>query len=158
LPVGHILSGADQQTKRVVQAREDRFRGQQLHARRGKFDGQRQPTEALHDPRHRIGILVIDREVRYRGARASGEELGRLTRGDRRGGDNRLRFRYWKRWDRVFLLARHAQRCAARHDDPQLGRCCQEFRNESSRRQNLLEVVQYQQHFAVGDVAAQVLE
>ena len=105
-----VPAAAHQQDQRVVQARQDFRRRQQLHPRGRQLDGQRKPVQAIYDSRDRPGVLVVDGEAGHRGGGAFGEKPHRLARGDRRCGPSRLALRQRQRRDGEFLFPGHVQR------------------------------------------------
>ena len=105
-----VPAAAHQQDQRVVQARQDFRRRQQLHPRGRQLDGQRQPVQAIYDSRDRPGVLVVDGEAGHRGGGAFGEKPHRLARGDRRCGPSRPALRQRQRRDGEFLFPGHVQR------------------------------------------------
>jgi hypothetical protein len=69
----HVTCPAGQEAQALREARQDRLRLEQLHARRGQLDGQRQAVEPTADLRDRRRILVRGREVRSDGLGADDE-------------------------------------------------------------------------------------
>jgi hypothetical protein len=141
----------------MLQPLQDRLRRQQADPRRGQLDRQRQAIQPAHDLRDRGGVLLVNGETRQHGRRPLREQPHRFTRSDRRGRDGRLLGEGEGR-DRALLLARHAKRRAAAHQDAEIAGAAQQFRYHRRGRQHVLEVVQDDQEPAVPQVMSQMLD
>ena len=139
LPFGQVARPAGQQVDRVLQPLEDPGRREDLHARRGELDRERQALETRGDRADRIGLVSGGLEV-------GSNEAGPVD-------EQRLGLQAAERRHRVLLLAGDPERLARRGQDPDPGRRADEGGDRpGGRRQELLQVVEDEQQAAAGEV------
>ena len=160
LALGQVARGRGQQLQAMLQALQDRVRGEDLDACGRQLDRERQALERGADPGDGGRVLVRDAEVRPDGERPRDEEPDRLVlaeRGRVPGPDLRRQPRRLERGEvarvrggreprhRVLLLAGDVQGAPARRHDREAGAGAQELRHERGRRDHVLEVVEDEQ-------------
>ena len=139
LPGDRAALGADQQPEPVVQPAVQLGQAERLGTGRGKFDRQRQPVKARHQPGHHGTRLVVQGEVRVELSGPVNEQRHRL------------------RGHRVARAAPFGQRqrLSAGSQDPDVVGGQQHRRAELRRRlQHVLAVVEDQQQLLAGQVRA----
>ena len=126
-----------------MQAVDDLGQRQRAHPRRRQLDRQRHPVQAPTDLGHGGGVVVGDGEVGPGQSGAVGEQLDGVV-GQRQRGHLPHRF------------ARHAERLAARGEHGQPRRGTEQGDDQlRARLEQVLAVVQHQQHLAVTKVPQQ---
>ena len=153
LPVGEIARARLQQAEAALQPRQDRRGRQQLDARRGQLDRQRQPVQAGADLGDRRGVVVGDLESRLDRERPLDEQPDRLVLRHTLGG--RARIGEHQRRHRHLLLARDAKRAARRRDHLQARAGADQIGDQRRGGQHLLEVVHHQQRLPIAQVLHQ---
>ncbi len=161
LPLGQVTRSSGQQGQVVLQPGEDLVGCQELDPRGGELDRERHPVEPRGDPGDGRGVGIRDAEARPDRGRARDEETHGLERVERlevelaqlagqvqsfrlgqSGGVRRCR----EARDRVLLLPGDAQRGTARRDDRHVLAATQHLTDDGSRTDDLLEVVEQEEH------------
>jgi len=175
-------AAAGEQREPVIEAFGELRRGQRARPDRGQLDGQRHAVERPADPRHRVGVGLINGEAGHDGGRAVTEQTHRRRRRDirdvrvtdgTRGGGREpagggtggvgggwrprgCRGRDGKGNDRPEGLAVDPERLSARRQDPDARAVGEEPAGQDSGRLNdVLAVVQDQHRVPAGQRAAQ---
>jgi hypothetical protein len=138
LPLGGVALAAGKQRQALLQALEERRGRQDLHARSGKLDRQRQIVEPLADG----GYLAVGHEVALDGHGAREEQLDCVVAPER--------------IHRVLVLAADAERLPAGGDELQVGALPQQLAELRRGGHEVLEVVEQHDEAAVTDVLAKV--
>ena len=139
---------ARQQRQPLIQPAQQPGHAQRLHLRRRQLDRQRHSIQPGHQPRHRRGALVIQREMRIRAAGPVREQRHRL-----RPARVSQVVEIWQRQRRqpVPGLPGHPQRLPAGRQHPHIITSRQQPRAQRrGRADHMLAVVQYQQHLLAG--------
>ena len=157
LPGGEVAAAALEQPEPPLEARQHRLRREDPDPRRRQLDRQREPVEADADLRHRRGVLVGHLEARLDRSCALDEEGDGLVLREAIERREMRRVRQAERWNRVLLLAGDAQRAAAARQHGEVRRRRQQIRDRGSGGDDLLEVVEDEQHAAIRDVLRQPL-
>ena len=126
------------------EAVEDRGGGEDLAAGGGELDRQRQAVEARADLLDQPLVVLAEREPRVDGAGAALEQRDRGLGGERA--------------ERQLVLGREPQRGAARDHDLRARRGGQQAADLARRVEQLLEVVDDDEQFALLDLAERLLE
>ena len=103
MPLGEVAGAAAEQVEPLVEQREHRIGRQELRARGGELDGERQAVEASADLLDRGRVLVRQQEARIGSPGALDEERNGVLEVER--------------VERVLLLAGDPQRRAARDEE-----------------------------------------
>jgi hypothetical protein len=122
------------------------LRRQQLDPRRRQLDRQRQPVQPRAQLGHRRRAGVGDREVRAGRPGALDEQRHRLVLRQRLEVRQALGVRQLQRRDRELVLAGEVERRATGHQQLHGRAVRQQLGRQRRGGQDLLEVVQYQQH------------
>ena len=138
---------AAEELEPLAEPREQRLRRQQLDARRGELDRERQPVEPHAELRDRRRVLVRHGEARRDGPRALERTAPppRTATSASSGGSDRGSGKRERR-DREGVLGGDAQRRAARHEHLHAGRGVEQIAHRARRVEQLLEVVEDEQH------------
>ena len=152
-----MRSTGQQRHPRLVEPREERLGRERVAARRRQFDGEGYPIEALADRGDGACVGGVEGEVWADRASALDEEIhrgdgGQCRYGGRLGGGGQRKWR-----ERIFVLAAQAQRRAARREDFDAGAGGEEIGDQRRRWEQVLEVVEQQEHRFVAQVMFQQL-
>ena len=152
LASGQVVSPADEQVERPVEATVHRLGRQELGARGGQLDRKGQPVEPRAYLRDRGNVALVELELRVDGARPRREKAHSIVRHELLEAHMRPRFGDSERRDGVLVLAGEAERRSARREHEQPGRGREETGDELDVRYELLEVVEQQEHAAVAEL------
>ena len=158
MPVRHVPCAPAQELEAAPQSRQHGLGREELDARRGQFDGQRQAVQADADLGHRRGVGVVHPEVGLDRQGALDEERhGGILR---QGLDGRQvpGIGQVERGHRELVLAAEPQHHPAGHQALQARAGRQQLRHQRGRRHDLLEVVEHQQHLLILQELLQALE
>jgi hypothetical protein len=155
LPLGEVRPVPAQELEPVAEAREQVLGPQQLHPRRDQLDGERQAVQAAADLRHRLRVVLPDREAGTYGPRPLDEEAhgvvgAHLVEGAVAGEAQRV--------DRELVLALDVQDGAARDDDGEARAAPEELGHQRGGIGQLLEVVEDHERAAVAEEVPDHLE
>ncbi len=113
----------------VAQPGDDLVRREEVDARGGQFDGQRQTVEPPADGRDRRRVRVAQREVRSGRAGTLHEQLDRLVGGNVSGRRHAGLGGEVERWHVIDVLAGNRQRLATGGEDGEAWRRTKEAAN-----------------------------
>ena len=157
LAVGHVPAVGGQEIEAVRQSRADRSWRQHAHPGRRKLDGQRQTVEGDADVRDRASFDLVECERCLDLPRTLEEQFDR-----RRGAqlDQRRavdQFGQGQRAQRIHDFVLQAQCFAAGGQDPHVRTTQQPLDCFCSRGEDVLAVVQHDQHLAVLEMRCEAL-
>ena len=154
LPLRQVAGAAAERLEAARQAVPQRLGREEVEAGGRELDRQRQPVEPAADVGHGGGVVVGQAEVGPDAARPLDEQLDRLELAQLRG--RRLRGRRGRqrqRRHRDDVLAAHAERLAARHEQLETRAVGEELDEDRRRDGDLLEVVEHEQDLLSRGVA-----
>ena len=152
LAARQVLRAADEQVERPVETMVHRRGRQELRARSGELDRERQPVEPRADLGDCGGVLLVELEVRVDGAGTGGEQPHRVVRGQLLEAQPGAGLGRCEGRDRVLVLPREPERRAARGEHEQPRRRRQQAGDELDVRHELLEVVEQQEHAPIAEL------
>lgn len=142
------MSAGCQQLKTAAESLEQRMRRQDRDPCRCKFDRQRQPVEASTYLDHVGGILVVDGEVRADRLSALDEKLHRTEPAEGVHGRQRPQAGNSQRPHGHHMFAGNPQQSPTRHEHGDPWGATQKLGKRGPSVEQMLEVVQDQQHRA----------
>jgi hypothetical protein len=157
LALGEIGGASTERVERPAELVEQRSGREQPQPGRGQLERQGEPVEPPDDGRHVAGVLWGDPELGPYGPGPLLEE----THGGARGHGRQVVGAFGRqveRLDPVLLLATDAKRHPARDEGVDAGAASQQIRHVGSGGDDLLQVVQYQEHVLVGERFGQALD
>ena len=141
-------------SRRLLEPGEQRLGREQLGARGGKLDREREAVEADADLGDRRRVRVRDGEVGLHGAGALDEERDRLVLRERRDLGQMRGVGQVERRHRELVLAGEVHGDAARDEQLQLRRSREQVGERGRRLDEVLEVVEDEQQPLLGEEAA----
>jgi hypothetical protein len=149
LPLGQVAAPGARQVQPPAQALRDVARWEQRHPRRRQLNAE---WQSVQQPADADDGLEIAGSQTVAGTNPSGAVLEQAQCVARAGihggvGDS-------ERCDRVLLLTRDAQRCAARHDKRDRRGRAEQLRQQRRRGQHVLEIVDHDERRAIREEAA----
>ena len=141
-----------QRRQAALQPRQQRRRRQELDARRGQLDRQRQPVQPADDLGDGLGILRRQGEARPQRLRARDEQGDGVVARQLGQRWQRHRIGHRQRLDLVLVLGLQAEPRPARGQHLQFRRRGQQIGHQRRRRQQVLEVVEQQQEALVAQM------
>ena len=144
-----IARAAGEEGQATVQARQERRQGEELGARRGELDRQRQAVEAAADGGEGRHVGICRGEARVGGLRPFEEEGGSGELRQVGEGSRLLRLRQGQGRDEEFVLAPDLQRHPAGHQELHSRAGGEKLGQGGHGRDDLLQVVEDEQDLAV---------
>lgn len=155
MPVGNAAPRPRRELEAVPRAFEHLVEAVGPHLGRGELEGQREPVEGQADLGDRAGVGHGDPEVREGRANAGDEQRDARHRGQLRHRRQPARIGHGQREDRQQLLARHREGRPAGGDHAHPRAAGQQPGDVVGRVEQVLDVVQHQQHAPLAQVPAQ---
>ena len=160
LPLGQIAGAAAEVLEAAAESIPERLRREEVQARGGELDRQRQPVEPATDLGHGGGVVVREAEVGPDAARPLHEQLDGLELVElvRRRLTMGLRDRQRQRRHRDDVLASDPECLPARHEQLQAGAVRQQLDDRGRRDRDLLEVVEDEQDLLGAELPPELVE
>ena len=143
MPCRLVPRPAGEQHQSVAQASEHRLRREEVDARRGELDGEREAVQARADLLHRGPVVRRDGEAREHRRSAVAEQRDGIL------GDHRL--------DREDVLDREVHRLPAGEQHSHAGRGGHEFRQLRCSCRDALDVIDDEQELAAREIPGERL-
>ena len=158
LAIWKVQAAAREPVKLVSESFEQRGRWEEPDPRRGELDREREPVESPAEFGNRSRVGLVEFEGRSRGPGVLDEQGDRRLRRhshDVAGAIDHRRSGAGERGERVLALAPQVDQVTTGHDEVQPWAFVEDQGQLGSGLQNLLEVVQDQQHAIVTDRSGQ---